>query len=65
MDLAWLPKVTSIRTSAISRSLEETLTTSNVAQLVGSDVINDITTHPTDKDKFQTSTVIEDTAVLY
>ena len=47
------------RTLAISRSLEETPIASNAPQSVVSDVINNITMHPTNKDKCQTSTVID------
>ena len=57
---ARLSKVTPTQTSAISRSLKETLIASNAPQSVASDIINDITTHLTDKDKCQTSTMIDE-----
>ena len=47
------------RTSAIFRSLEETPIANNAPQSEASDVINNITTHSTDKDKWQTSMVID------
>ena len=62
---ARLPKVTPARMSVISRSLKENpiasnTPASNAPQSVASDIINDITTHLTDKDKCQTSTMIDE-----